>query len=113
MLAREVELALRMTGGLTVAYLGLAVLAVTVLGLFFLPTIIAIRRQSPRMMAVGLINVILGWSGFGWSLALALALAPRTEPVRWHDYTIGCVAAIVILPLMAIANALWIGMPVP
>lgn len=54
-----------------------AVLAVAVLFLFlyiyFLPTITAIKRNSPRKTAVIVLNVLFGFTLFGWVVALILA----------------------------------------
>jgi cytochrome c biogenesis protein CcdA len=41
--------------------------------LYFLPTIIAHRRQNPDRMAIGVINTFLGWTFLGWVIALAWA----------------------------------------
>jgi T4 superinfection immunity protein len=44
------------------------------IGLYFLPTLMAIlRRRSP--FAVALLNTVLGWTGIGWFIALLWALA--------------------------------------
>ena len=38
--------------------------------IYFIPTIIAVRRDHPNKVAIFLLNFSLGWSGFGWIGAL-------------------------------------------
>jgi threonine/homoserine/homoserine lactone efflux protein len=47
-----------------------------VIGLFiyFLPTIIAFRRRKRDCVAVGALNLLLGWTFVGWAIALIWAL---------------------------------------
>ena len=40
---------------------------------YFLPAIIAYRRDVPNMWSVAVINIFLGWTLIGWVVALALA----------------------------------------
>lgn len=49
--------------------------------LYFLPTIIA--RDKPQVLAVFLVNLLLGWTVIGWFVALIWAGAgERYLPVR-------------------------------
>jgi hypothetical protein len=50
--------------------------------LYFLPTLIAARRNPPHVLVIALLNVFLGWTLAGWVAALALSLAalPLTRP---------------------------------
>ena len=49
--------------------------------LYFLPTLIA--RDKPQVLAVFLVNLLLGWTVIGWFVALIWAGAPeRYVPVR-------------------------------
>ena len=49
--------------------------------LYFLPTLIA--RDKPDVMAVFLVNLLLGWTVIGWFVALVWACAAeRYIPVR-------------------------------
>ena len=43
-----------------------------ILGLifYFIPTIIAIKRDHPNKVAIILLNFLLGWVGIGWIGAL-------------------------------------------
>ncbi len=42
---------------------------------FMLPTIIAARTRHPWAGSVAVLNMLAGWTVFGWFAALALALA--------------------------------------
>ena len=56
------------------AVIGLVVLAI-LLGLYFLPTIIAVSRHKRNAVAIGALNFFLGWTLIGWVTALIWALA--------------------------------------
>lgn len=43
---------------------------VLVIALFFLPTVIAILRRHRNALAIFLVNLLLGWTGIGWVVAL-------------------------------------------
>jgi len=51
----------------------IAVVAASVL-LYLLPVLLGWARHVPDIGAVAVINILLGWTLFGWALALALAL---------------------------------------
>jgi LPS O-antigen subunit length determinant protein (WzzB/FepE family) len=51
-----------------------------VLYLYFLPTITAIKRNSPHKAAVIILNVLFGFTLFGWIIALVLA-SKQPQPV--------------------------------
>src|SRR3954454_11788215 len=51
------------------------------LGLYFLPTIIALVRRVPDRGAVIVLNLFLGWTLIGWVVALAMAARSRSRPV--------------------------------
>lgn len=44
-------------------------------GLYFLPTILAAVRQKRNLLAIGALNFFLGWSFIGWIVALIWALS--------------------------------------
>jgi len=53
--------------------------------LYFLPTIIAVRRKKKNAMAIGVVNFFLGWSVIGWVVALVWAVSTQvvdTMPER-------------------------------
>lgn len=63
--------------------LQMAVVGITmvmVLVLYLLPTIVAVKRNSPHTVAVVLINFFFGFSGIGWIVALVLA-TKQPQPI--------------------------------
>jgi hypothetical protein len=46
--------------------------------LYFLPTIVAVRRGHRHAGAVAVANVFLGWTGFAWVLTWAWACTGST-----------------------------------
>jgi len=51
--------------------------AAVALGLYFLPSILADRRKRHDMLTIALFNACIGWTGFGWLLALYWSLQPN------------------------------------
>jgi hypothetical protein len=51
--------------------------AVLALALYFLPSILADRRKRYDVLTLALFNACLGWTGFGWLLALYWSLQPN------------------------------------
>jgi hypothetical protein len=54
------------------------------LAAYFLPTIVAIIRGKRNLLAILLVNLLLGWSIVGWIIAVARGnrmwyVVPRTE----------------------------------
>ena len=43
------------------------------IGIYFLPTIVAHSRKVRHQGSVAVINVFLGWTLIGWAVALAMA----------------------------------------
>jgi hypothetical protein len=54
-----------------------AVAAVCALALYFLPSILADRRKRHDLLTLALFNACVGWTGFGWLLALYWSLQPN------------------------------------
>lgn len=52
-----------------------AAVVVVSIGVYFLPTIIAVSRGIPNEASVAVINVFLGWTFLGWVIALAMAVS--------------------------------------
>ncbi len=48
-----------------------------IVGMYLLPTLVAVKRAVPDRGSVAVINVLLGWSFIGWVVALALAFRSR------------------------------------
>ncbi len=55
---------------------------VMIVGLYFLPTLLAKEREVPNFGSIAAVNVFLGWTLVGWVVALAMALrtVPRSTP---------------------------------
>lgn len=51
------------------------IIVVFLLYLYFLPTVLAFKRQTPNRMSVGVIDFFFGWTLLGWVVALAMALS--------------------------------------
>jgi hypothetical protein len=49
--------------------------------LYFLPIIIAAIRRSKNLVGIVLLNVLGGWTGIGWIIALIWACAGETKKV--------------------------------
>ena len=62
-----------MSGNLSIQ----AIAAVFALALYFLPAILADRRKRHDVLTLALFNACLGWTGFGWLLALYWSLQPN------------------------------------
>lgn len=45
------------------------------LGMYFLPTIIALAKQKPNGIAIAALNFFLGWTLIGWVVSLVWALS--------------------------------------
>jgi hypothetical protein len=58
-----------------------------VLGLYFLPAIIAAARRTHNSTAILLINLFLGWTFEGWAVALMMAIC--SPPAYMYDYRRG------------------------
>jgi hypothetical protein len=50
------------------------------LAFYFLPSIVALKRQVPNVGSVVVINTLLGWTFIGWVVALAMAARSRAWP---------------------------------
>jgi hypothetical protein len=46
---------------------------IVLIGLYFLPTIVAVVRKVANQGSVAVINCFLGWTLVGWVVALAMA----------------------------------------
>jgi hypothetical protein len=57
-----------------------AIAAVLALAFYFLPAILADRRKRYDVLTLALFNACLGWTGFGWLLALYWSLQPNPSP---------------------------------
>jgi len=57
-----------------------------VIGLYFLPLIVAGVRHVPNIGSVAVINIFLGWTFIGWVVALAMAMRSSLASTSVHVY---------------------------
>lgn len=62
---------------------GIEVFAALVL--YFLPAIVADRRRRRDVLTIALFNACLGWTGFGWLIALYWAILPNPPVGVEHE----------------------------
>lgn len=55
-------------------------------GLYFLPSLIAVARQTHNTTGIFLLNLFLGWTGIGWVIAFIMALASSPSYCYYHPY---------------------------
>ena len=62
--------------------LGLLVMVSLIVGvvLYFLPTIIVVKRQTANVTPIVLVNLLLGWTVIGWIIALIWSLSAQGVP---------------------------------
>jgi Superinfection immunity protein len=50
--------------------------------LYFVPTVIAVSRRAPNAVSVFGVNLLLGWTGIGWLVALFMSVGSdeRSKP---------------------------------
>lgn len=53
------------------------VVLVAAVAIYFLPAMIADRRKRRDLLTIALFNAVLGWTVFGWLLALYWSLQPN------------------------------------
>ena len=63
--------------------------AIIIIGLlfYFIPGIVASVRKHRNRMAIGILNLLLGWTLIGWVAALVWALTADVEPAKPPTYT--------------------------
>lgn len=77
----------------------LFVTVIFIIGLYFLPTFIAIGRKHQSSLQIALLNALLGWLIIGWVVALIWATTKNVDP---NASTKGAwiVIAIMIIPTL-------------
>jgi len=56
---------------------GTAAIPLLVLGLYFLPAVVAFSRDVPDKGTVAVLNTFLGWTFMGWVVSMARACGSR------------------------------------
>jgi hypothetical protein len=67
-------------------FVGLWLIAMLI-GVYFIPTIVAVERNVVNKWSVAVINAFLGWTLIGWVVALAMALRTATEKIQGMPLT--------------------------
>lgn len=49
--------------------------------LYFLPTVVAVKRDIPNKGTVMVLNIFLGWTFLGWIVALALSFGSKGQQI--------------------------------
>ena len=57
-------------------------------GIYFLPTLIAVARRTHNVTGIFLFNLFLGWTGIGWIIALLVAIC--SSPYYYYCYYPPC-----------------------
>lgn len=52
-----------------------------VIVLYFLPTVVAVKRDIPNKGTVIVLNIFLGWTFLGWIVALALSFGSKGQQI--------------------------------
>ena len=60
---------------------------VLILAIYFIPAIVASNRRHRNRTAIGVLNLLLGWTLIGWVAALVWALTADVEPPKPAAYT--------------------------
>ena len=50
------------------------------IAMYWLPTLIALVRQTPSALGVAMLNFFFGWTVIGWIMAMVWALASHSSP---------------------------------
>jgi predicted branched-subunit amino acid permease len=61
--------------------IGLGILIV----LYFMPLMVAIVRKKSNVVAIGILNLWLGWTFVGWVVSLVWAFSKDQAPVVVHS----------------------------
>ena len=86
--------------GISIAFSFWVFLMTCIIGMYFLPTIVAVVAHRRNAVLVAIVNTLLGWSFVGWIVALVMAVtrdpqpqvvlinqAPPPTPVTYDDAT--------------------------
>lgn len=65
-----------------IPFFGGALVITALLGLMFLPTVIAIKRDHSSFWGIVVANIVFGWMPLFWIFILIWSLSGRHEPER-------------------------------
>ncbi|WP_026689145.1 superinfection immunity protein [Alteribacter aurantiacus] len=49
---------------------------------YFIPTVVALARKKENVVAIFILNLLLGWSFIGWVIALVWACTTKPESLE-------------------------------
>lgn len=55
-------------------------------GIYFLPSLIAVAKHAHNTTGIFIFNLLLGWTGIGWFIALIIALCSSPYPPCAYYY---------------------------
>ncbi len=67
--------------------IGLILLIIPALAVYFVPTIVAIVRHARNVMGIVLLNIFGGWTFVGWIIALVWSLCDERQASSRRDNT--------------------------
>lgn len=59
--------------------MGMSLIGTVLLAAYLIPTIIAIKREHRNKVPIFVVNLLLGWIGIPWAIALAWSLMDDTR----------------------------------
>lgn len=62
---------------------------VALLGIYLLPTTIALLRKHRNTLSIAIINTTLGWTLIGWVVALVMAVWQKDDPKPLYNTRTG------------------------
>ena len=70
----------------TISALIMAGLILLVLGVYWLPSILARIKRHPDLVSIVIVNALLGWTVVGWAWAVVRLVSARpSDRLRPHD----------------------------
>ena len=69
-------------GATIMAWFTFAIFAVSGVTVWLVPVFVALARRMPNRGQVIVIDLLLGWTGIGWIVALAMACG--SKPAGWQ-----------------------------
>jgi hypothetical protein len=92
---------------------GVFLLLIIALVIYMLPWLVAVQRRHRDRLAIGILNLFLGWSLLGWVGAFVWAASADVEDVedvrRRRLTPAGCFVAIVLIVVAGFIFLVWIG----
>jgi len=59
--------------------IGVLLTGISLLGIYFMPAIVAIYREHHCSVSIIVVNVLFGWTLLGWGVAMVWACLPKNK----------------------------------